>query len=197
MKANLKPKHARIRNLNPGPPKLVAGNGEAIHRVTPDDGETVTVACKFPMGLRLRVFEMTEVAEPSPSGTHMVKMARQIGGPNNYVTIYGYNTDGVHLENSLVNPGFALTHNVPKLFWELWLEQNRDSALVKNGLIFAHAQPASVADQVKDHEDLVCGLEPIIPTPPAAGPWEPPPQALDPRVRSLARGLRVTTMSKD
>jgi len=95
-----------------------------------------------------------------------------------------------------VDPAFALTHNVPRLFWDLWLEQNADSALVRNGLIFAHKQAASVTDQLRDHEDLTCGLEPLTPTP-SGNPWEPPPKAVDPRVRSLSRGQQVTTASKD
>jgi len=77
---------------------------------------TVTVGLKLPNGLLLRIFEFVEVDEQYPLGSRKVKMAREIGDGANRVEIRGYNS--ALPPGGLVTPGFALTPNVPKDFWE-------------------------------------------------------------------------------
>lgn len=184
----------RLRNSRK--PKLIIPKtrGNATLRIIPDDGARVTVACKFPMGLRLRIFEMIDTVERGPTGTFTTKVAQQIGGPENTVTIKGYNKSAEHFQSGIVHAGFALTHDVPKQFFDLWMKQNAGSDLVQNGLIFAHREERSVKAQVIDHEGILCGLEPIQPTPPGS-PWGPPPKAIDPRLKGLR--MAPTTMGRD
>jgi hypothetical protein len=56
---------------------------------------------------------------------------------------------------------------VPKADWEIWLEQNETSDHIRNGLVFAHKQAASLKRQGKDHEGQRTGLEPIDPDNPS------------------------------
>lgn len=181
----------------PRKPRLVLPRGNGDRRVIPDDGTYVTVACKHPNGVRLRVFEMVDVVEASPLGSRAVKRAQQIGGPDNVVTIAGYCKDREFFgRDGIVNVGFALTHGVPKKFWDLWLSQNADSDLVRRGLIFAHKQEASVRHQILDHEEIWCGLEPIQQTPPSK-PWEPPSKTVDPRIKKDLGHRAPTTADKN
>jgi hypothetical protein len=59
-----------------------------------------------------------------------------------------------------------LTPGVPRDFWEKWLEQNRTSAIVRNQMIFAHVERASVDDFANGNDSLRCGLEPVDPDAP-------------------------------
>jgi hypothetical protein len=132
---------------------------------------------------------MVDVVEGGPHGSRTVKRAEQLGGPDNAVEIRGYGRDHNFTQFGIVHPGFALTPNVPKAFWDLWLKQNAGSDLVLNGLIFAHKQEASVRRQVLDHEDIRSGLEPIQ----QAKAGEKP---TDPRMKGFGKHA-VTTADKD
>lgn len=178
----------------PHKPKLIIPPSRNRSAITPDDGERVTVCCKHPSGIRLRVFEMIDVEERGPHGTHTTKMARQIGGPDNVVLIKGYNRDPAFFQSGLVNAGYAMTRDVPAAFWRLWLEQNADSDLVFNRLIWAHKQEASVVSFIREHESNLSGLEPMQPTPPGS-PYGPAPKAVDPRMKALR--MAPTTMSRE
>ncbi len=57
---------------------------------------------------------------------------------------------------------YALTYNVPKDFWDLWIAQNADHDAVKNNLIFAHTQTGRVESKTKEFENLRVGLEPLV-----------------------------------
>jgi len=59
--------------------------------------------------------------------------------------------------------GYALTHNVPADFWEAWYDQNRDSEIVKNNIIFAYEKPAMTSGAAKEHRDARSGMERITP----------------------------------
>ncbi|TAL81010.1 MAG: hypothetical protein EPN75_05565 [Beijerinckiaceae bacterium] len=174
--------------------KLIIPPTRRKNEVVPHDGSYVSVCLKFPMPLRLRVFEMVETEGHGPSGTRTVKQARQIGGPDNVVVIKGYNRDGIHLQGGIVNADYAVTKNVPAAFWKLWLEQNADSDLVLNRLIWAHKQEASVVSFIREHESNLSGLEPLQPTP-AGSPYGPPPKPVDPRMKGMR--MAPTTATHD
>lgn len=120
---------------------------------------TVTVACKLPNGLRLRVFKPTTVSEPvMGGGTKEVTRYDQDGAD---VVVRGTATPaGVALVNSL--SGYALT-TIDADFWAKWKEQNKDHDAVKNGLIFASAKPDEVKGVAKECEKVRSGLEPLSP----------------------------------
>lgn len=122
-------------------------------------GETVTVACKLPNGLILRVFEMITSQEPVPSGGFRdVKVSQVMGEP---VTIYGNATQVGVVPPCRIVAGYALTPGVSKDFWELWLAQNEQSDLVKNGIVFANPDDRSSEAQAKDGSKILSGLEPL------------------------------------
>lgn len=121
----------------------------------------VTVACKMPMGLILRTFEMRETTQLSQAGAAMkVPMAfpeerkHFVRGPS-------------HPQNQApkaeLREAFALTPDVPADLWNKWLEQNADSDIVRNGLIFAAGDDKSVKAQANDHRKQMSGLERLDP----------------------------------
>lgn len=123
---------------------------------------TVTVACKLPNGLLLRVFQMVDSNEPvMGGGWRDVKRAEPFG---EQVHIKGYalpaNMQGIGLHVG----GYALTPNVDADFWELWLNQNRDADYVRNGLIFAHEKKADAIAESKEKAQVWDGMGPLIPT---------------------------------
>ena len=141
---------------------------------------TVTVACKYPGGLILRRHVMRaktelvmgggtrEVTEAIPTGERFV-----VNGPSREPGKMPFqrSQSGAAIKGTQVDvtSGFALTPNVPKDLWDSWLEANKDSAMVRNGLIFASSQATSVKAQARDHEKQRSGLEPIDPNRPGRG----------------------------
>lgn len=119
----------------------------------------VTVACKLPHGLQLRIFTMEESNEPvMGGGFRKVKVARQKGG----VVVL----KGVASPAGVPKPltrGYALTENVDAEFWDAWWTQNQEHDAVKNGMIFAHERFDEVAAQAKEHEATPSGAEPLNP----------------------------------
>lgn len=62
-----------------------------------------------------------------------------------------------------IEEGAALTRGVDAEWFALWMEEHAGDEWVQGGLIFAHAQEASVLDWAREHEGLRSGLEPIDP----------------------------------
>lgn len=122
---------------------------------------TVVVACKLPMGMILRTFEMREVTQLTQAGTAMkVPMA--------YAKERKYFVNGPsHAQNkapkSELRDSFALTPGVPADLWNEWLEQNKDSDLVRNGLIFAAGDDRSIKANATDNDKQKSGLERLDP----------------------------------
>ena len=104
-----------------------------------DKGETVTVACRLPQGIHMDIVRHGEVRQR--------------------VTLKGSNAPGAVA-------GFGITENVPRAFFEKWLDEHQDLPAVRNGLIFAHAKRASVEDQADERSELKSGLDPMDPKKP-------------------------------
>jgi hypothetical protein len=136
--------------------------------------ENVTVACKLPNGLICRIFEprqeldqvvgggSREVTRHYPNGQQFVLngTAREMGQmPRARLANGAPGTSAAQM----LDTGFALTHGVPKDLWDRWYDANKDADFVRNGLVFAHKQGASVKRQAKEHEALTSGFEPIDP----------------------------------
>jgi len=122
---------------------------------------TVTVACKLPMGLLLRTFEMRKVRQLSQAGTAMD--VDEAFPKERQHFIYGVAFKKGEMPKSAHADGFALTPGVPAELWNEWHEQNKDSDLVRNGLIFAHGDERSVKSQAVDHAKQKSGLERLDP----------------------------------
>lgn len=123
--------------------------------------EFVTVACKIPNGLILRLFKMEDAQEPMfGGGFRKVKRAAQVGQT---VTINGPALPKG--ARAIFAPGgYALTPNVPKDFFEQWLKQNHDHEAVVRKLIFAQVAHDDVAAEAEEHSKVKSGLEPLDPT---------------------------------
>lgn len=118
---------------------------------------TVTIGCKLPNGLHLNVFNMVDDYEPVMGGGTRKTQRAQFAGR---VTVKGV---GRRVDDPRIVAGAALTHNVDADHWARWLAANKDSDVVKNGLIFAAAKAGEAEAQAKDHVSLKSGLEPIDP----------------------------------
>jgi hypothetical protein len=137
--------------------------------------DTVTVACKLPHGLILRVFETETYEEPQrDGGTKTVKRSIERNPENRFVVkgVWVASAGQAFNQNNgavadLLPGGFALTDGCPKDLWDLWLEQNKHSALVKNGIIFASPNRSRASDATKERRDVKSGMEPIDRTNPA------------------------------
>ncbi|WP_240655191.1 hypothetical protein [Rhodovarius crocodyli] len=130
--------------------------------------DTVTIASKLPHGLRLDLMpEVDTRASGRPGETEAVQRP-----PVASVTLRGCALPvGVPLPEDAptIAGGFALTPDVPADFWAKWLEQNRDYAPVKAGLIFAASKGASVAAEAREKKAVLSGFEGMNPDKPAPG----------------------------
>lgn len=130
-------------------------------KVSNKAGSTVTVACKIPMGLVLRVFDMVPEREPvMGGGFREVTRAREF--PKRAV-INGFSYPQNAAPACAIVGGYALTPDVDRELWEKWLEQNKESDMVVNGLIFAHTTTSDATDQSKELEKTRSGLERLDP----------------------------------
>lgn len=58
--------------------------------------------------------------------------------------------------------GYAMS-KIPAEFMARWMEQNRDTDMVRNRIIIVKADPDSLIDDAKDHADVDSGLGPLNP----------------------------------
>lgn len=124
-------------------------------------GETVTVACKLPHGLVLRAFNMVEKAEPvMGGGSRDVKKAEQL--PGEFV-IAGNSFPENGAPRARMEFGFALTPGCPKELWDRWHADNKDSPMVKNGLVFAYEKAGDTVAEARDNESVRSGFERLDP----------------------------------
>lgn len=110
---------------------------------TPESNSVVSVGCKLPHGIHLDI--------------------RELGQPTKRVTIKGINSLQTGLIRVSTIGGFAVTENVPKEFFHEWMRRNAEHSAVRNKLIFAHDQLASVRSMGEEFEGQQTGLEPINP----------------------------------
>ncbi len=151
-------------------------------------GSMVTVACKLPHGLVLRLQREEEVNEPvMGGGTRRVKI-HVPDAEKPTITLKGTAVEFGKAPPALMVGGFALTGGVPEDFWELWLSQNKTLDAVRSGLIFAHSARDGVEGMAMDREKQRTGLEPLDMTM-VAGPGGAV-RAADPRV-PRSKGLTI------
>lgn len=74
------------------------------------------------------------------------------------VLLNGSQKNLVQIEN-----GHGITENVDKDFWEAWLQENKESKLVKGGYIFANEKTVEVKAEAKDKKDNKSGTEKLNP----------------------------------
>lgn len=127
--------------------------------------DVVTVACKLPCGFIMREFAANPEDElVMGGGSRRVTVHRPTG---RQVTILGTGAR-VGSPPPILIRGFRLTPDVPKALWDGWLAANRDSDMVRNGLVYAAPQQRDVEAFAREHETARTGLEGIDPDNPGA-----------------------------
>lgn len=121
----------------------------------------VTVAVKLPNGVILETFREETAHEPVMGGGFREYKIWTRTGQRHELT--GYAAPWGQSPKVPVVGGYAINHNVPAAIWEQWLSHNRDSDLVRNGLIFAYPNARDAEAQAKDGEKIWAGLEPLMP----------------------------------
>lgn len=122
--------------------------------------DVVTVACKMPNGIILRGFRKTTVTEVTLGGTREVEKWVEDG---RRAKVFGPAAPPGMAARVPTQGGYALTPNIPADLWATWLEQNRDSELVRNNIIFASPRIDLVAGQSLEYKKQRSGLEPLTP----------------------------------
>lgn len=146
--------------------------------------KTVTVACKIPNGLQLRLFNMVPFDEPViGGGVRQSKRAEQVG---DIVVLKGFAVPFGHTPEHQIVGGYGLTAGVSREFFEQWLLQNKDHPAVKGGLIFSADGQHEAVDRAKERRALRSGLEPLI-----MPKSEKDKTLVDPRVKAISKSHAV------
>jgi len=120
-------------------------------------GPTVTVACKHPPGIIMRVFKREEYDMPVlGGGTRKESRAIAVGKA---VKINGPAVPFGHTPSFVIAGGYALTPNVPADVANAWMEQNKDSDLVQNDIIHFHEKAEFAEKKSKEQSAVKSGLE--------------------------------------
>lgn len=129
-----------------------------------DAGAKVCVACKLPSGIVIRGYaKRTEVEAVMGGGTREFDIFRWNGAEqriNGYAVAHGV------APQFLTAGGYALTPNVDKDLFDSWWEANRESEIVKRGLIFAMDRPEAAQSEALNRRSELSGFEPIDPANP-------------------------------
>jgi hypothetical protein len=143
-------------------------------------GAKVIVACKIGVPyVNLQLCEMIEVNEETQTGSRKRMQGRRTGS---VVRLRGTAYPRGAKPSEFPDPpvmvgGAALNYGIDKDWFDQWLDQNKRSALVMNGLIFAHEKEDMVRGQATEQAAILSGLEPINPK-------------SDPRIRAFAKPTR-------
>lgn|GEM_PF-883338 len=129
----------------------------------PKSAKYVTVACKIPAGLVLQLCEKTTFTEDTPAGPRERVRYDRVGKT---VSIIGPaypagNPPPGFPERPRMAGGFALTPGVDADFFAEWMQQNRLSDFVTQGMIFAHASTSAAIAAAREHRPIASGLEPL------------------------------------
>src|SRR6266702_3471953 len=125
---------------------------------------TCAIACKWPLGLDLKLYRMVDVTEGGYSGTRVVKVAEEIPGSERHIR--GTNTatkeamarDRNAPQPLAGSPGYALTHGIEVDWWLEFKRQNHDSEMIRRGFLFAFEDPARAQDAARERERELVGV---------------------------------------
>jgi hypothetical protein len=122
---------------------------------------TMTVACKIPNGLMLRVFVDEKYSVPVMAGgvkevtrSRPTSWSQKLNGPARKI--------GQDVAHQIMH-GAGLTHGVDADLFALWLEQNKDSDVVRKGLVFGQPKANDTIQQALEHRAEKSGLEAVDP----------------------------------
>jgi hypothetical protein len=127
---------------------------------------TLTVGCKIPMGLQLRLFRMVERSEPQPGGGYRMAPSAMVYGEPVFINGCAYAANAPLPEYPIIGEA-GLTFGVDADFFAEWLKQNADAEVVKKGLIFAHIK--DTAGLARESAGKKSGMERLNPDSPGQG----------------------------
>ena len=126
-------------------------------------GATVSVASKLPMPLVLQLHDQVKKYEPVMGGgqREVIEYQKRFGAPT--FTVEGNSFPQIKGPHQQLVGGYAITHGVPKAFWDEWLEQQGQSEIVVNNMIFAHEEAKSTTAEATEKSSLKSGMERLDP----------------------------------
>lgn len=80
-------------------------------------------------------------------------MSAIVDGKVMEMPINGWNKSPIH------GADHGITHDVPKVLWDAWLEKFKEGRLVKGGFIFAHKSEQNVKAEATEKKDNKSGTE--------------------------------------
>jgi hypothetical protein len=123
-------------------------------------GGTVTIGCKLPNGFFMQVYRLEDITEPVlGGGLRQATRGVAMGTP---FKIFGTAVPHGQRPPFVIAGGYALTPNVPADLATAWFEQNKESAMVVNKVVFMHEKGDSAQRMGKElGKDTRSGLEPL------------------------------------
>jgi hypothetical protein len=125
---------------------------------------TVTVASKMPFDFVLKLYDFRERNEPvMGGGARTYKIAEPRRGAKTFV-VQGNSFPQNKGPHQQLTFGYAITHGIPKAFWDEWVEQHKEADYILNGMLFAHSETASTMAEAREKETEKSGLERLDPS---------------------------------
>lgn len=119
-------------------------------------GDTVSIACKVPMGMILRVHKKVMMPQKTTDG--LVRDVPEYHQFGKEYMVYGPSHPQNAGPHCTIIGDYAITHGIPAEHWNLWFAQHRGDMMVINRMIFAYASN-KIAGAAKEHAELKSGLE--------------------------------------
>ena len=119
-------------------------------------GDTVSVACKVPMGMILRVHKRVMMPHKTTEG--MIRDVPEYHQVGKEYMVYGPSHPQNAGPHCTIIGDYAITPGIPREHWELWSQQHRGDMMVINRMIFAYSSN-KIAGAAKEHAELKSGLE--------------------------------------
>jgi hypothetical protein len=137
--------------------------------------DTVTVACNLPNGIILQVHTFAEVENFYPNGRSQMELVATLDTAAGQYALNGAQLDygalaggGVPdyrvIKGASPGTGYALTNGIPRAFWERWLDENKNSDLIKGRNVYAEGTEASAADKAREYKDFKSGFQGLNPS---------------------------------
>ncbi len=124
--------------------------------------DTVTVLCRMPHGLRLRISHEGDAERRAQLSADKRPDLSPVGYVKE-IEIKGANRAPDYHPKDNVLLGRVGRTTVDKAFWDAWLKQNADSDLVKNKCVFAEQTDARANARADELKAEKTGFEPLDP----------------------------------
>lgn len=136
--------------------------------------DTVTVACNIPSGLILQIYNVSKVKRILQNGESITENDCTLNaaagqwalmGPVNRSALAatGRNDrlpdDYRLIPGDAPDTGYALTHGIPRDFWERWLRDNEREPIVLNRCVFAEGSESRAVGHAKELRESRSGLQ--------------------------------------